>query len=539
MDTTLEKIINEGNEERERFRYSKAISKYQIALERLSSDDSPDNYRLRARIMNWIGDCLLLMGKWDEAEEIYRQILEFSASGKMFPEDDETVLAWIGKGKAFYFKGSYQDSTTSLQIALQLAKRMMKEREKASCYYFLGATYSKMGKNEEGNVMLSKSLEILEGDSKKVDDPVLLASVYNEIALNHLRDGNLEGAKIKLTKSIELTEKFPSLARAEAYRFMGVVLSRTDGFSSAIVNYLEALKIYRELGYSLGEAKVYNSLGQLCLALIKPEYALVFLEKGIQICLRFKYDTEIATIYGKLGDVFMLMEDYEKAIDYYRKDLEISGKSESYRTQAYIHHNIGKCYIYTGQTRDGMAYLKEGLKLFQQVMDELNVAKVCKDICHAYIEMGNLDEAEKIGKEALEIFSKFNLLQEEAYIKVLLGSIERHRTHWEAAEKLFNESISFLEKDDSALYLLSEAYYEKALLFVAQKKKDNALEFFEKALNITWKGKKVASGSIITTTISPRGGFWNTNSAVRLTISCREISSLTRLLNTITRASPA
>lgn len=485
METALEKTIKDGDLERDKCNYDKAVFLYQKALEQSSKEDSSGDSKTKAALLNKIAECLIPLGRWDEAEERYQIVLE--QFGKTDPQDEKTLQAWAGKGKVFLLKGSFQYSITYFQNVLHLAKQINNEKEKALSYYFLGTLYGKMGENEESSVMLSKALELLEGASAGVNDPALLAAVYNEKAIPFLREHSLENSLKMLDKSLSLTEKIPfAIERAEAFRFKGIVLYENGDYAKAVSNFIESLNIYRKLNHPYGEPGVYNSLGQLFLSLIKPEIALVFLEKGVQICQRMKFTPELAAIYGKLGDAYMLMENYETAINYYQKDLELSGNSESSRARAYTNHNLGKCYISIGKVTEGLSYLKKSLDLFRQVGDELNVAKVCRDKCFAYISLGTLEESERIGQEAIKIFSAFNKASEEAYTKILLGSIERHRTNWDKAEQFFTESLKVLEKEDSP-YFLSEAYYEYALLNLAKQDIEKALDNFEEALKITRK----------------------------------------------------
>jgi len=480
--TALEELLRKGEEAQEAFEYEKAIEYFNRGLDESASGDDSSIHPLRGIFLNNLTRIYTVMGKCDKAQKFLEEIFQ---NASRIPQEKELFKAWMGRGEIANFRGEYEEAFSSFQSACELAKWMKSDMDQALSSYHMGSSLSRLGQVEEGKSVLGKSVELLQKVSPCRDKDRLLAAIHTQFGLEYLREGKTKEAGEAFGLSLSLTKDQPfSLERAEAFRFLGVVHTIRHSYREGASHYIEALKIYKKMRHPLGTAKIYNSLGQLCLTLVKPEEALLYLEKGLNICQMLKAEAEAATIYGKLGNVHMVMENYGQAISYFMKDLELSHRFGSLRTSAYTQHNLGRSFIHKGETKEAIAYLNEGLRLFKMVDEELNIGRVSQDLCSAYISQGDLNAAEKVGREALLIFNKLDIVQEEAFTKTLLGVVERHRTNWDIAEKWFKESLSMLREELSPFYL-AETFYEYGLLCMAIKDTEKALDMFKASLRLT------------------------------------------------------
>lgn len=480
--TALEELLRKGEEAQEAFEYEKAIECFIRGLDESASEDASSIHPLRAVFLNSMARIYTIMGKCEKAQKFLEEIFQ---NASRIPQERELFKAWMGRGEIANFRGEYEEAFSSFQSACELAKWMKSDMDQAQSSYNMANSLSRLGQIDEGKSILGRSVELLQNADPCREKDRLLAAIHTQFGLEHLREGKTKEAGEAFGLSLSLTQDQPfSPERAEAFRFMGVVHTIRHAYREGVSQYTEALKIYKKIRHPLGTAKIYNSLGQLCLTLAKPEEALLYLEKGLNICQMLKAEAEAATIYGKLGNVHMVMENYDQAISYFMKDLELSHRFGSLRTSAYTQHNMGRSFIHKGETKEAIAYLSEGLRLFKMVDDELNTGKVSQDLCSAYISQGDLNAAEKVGREALLIFNKLESVQEEAFTKTLLGVVERHRTNWDIAEKWFKESLSMLREELSSYYL-AETFYEYGLLCMAIRDTEKALGMFKSSLRIT------------------------------------------------------
>jgi tetratricopeptide (TPR) repeat protein len=480
--TVLEELMTKGEEARDNFEYEKAIEYFRQGLDQTAAGEYSVIHPMRASFLNCLARIFIVMGRCEKAQSLLEEIFR---NASRIPQEKELLKAWIGRGEIANFKGEYEEALSSFQSARELARWMKSDMDQALSTFHMANSLSRLGQIDEGKSALEESLALLNSVPPGSEKDRLLSAIHTQFGLEYLREGKTREAGESFGTALSLTDGMQFCPeRAEAFRFLGVVNTIRHSYREGVSQYTDALKIYKKIRHPLGTAKVYNSLGQLCLTLVKPEEALLYLEKGLNICQMLKAEAEAATLYGKLGNVHMMMENYDQAINYFMKDLELSQRFGSLRTSAYTQHNLGCSFIYKGETKEAIAYLTESLRLFKTVDDELNTGKVSQDLCSAYISQGKLDEAERIGREALASFSKLGSIQEEAYTKTLLGVLERHRTNWDIAEKWFLESLSMLNEELSP-YFLAETYYEYGLLCMAVRDTDKALNMFKSSLRIT------------------------------------------------------
>jgi len=228
-------------------------------------------------------------------------------------------------------------------------------------------------------------------------------------------------------------------------------------------------------------AKVYNSIGQLCLDVQKLDEALFFMEKAERICHELGADAEAATIYGKLGNVYMQKEDYENAVKFHLKDMEMCKRFGNYRALAYTYRNLGLSYMHNNQVDEALSYLKEGLDRFMELQDTVNAGRIYIDLCYACLGRDNLEEAEKMGKAALESLEKYPQSPDTAYAKTLCGVIARKKKDYDGAYKFFTESMEILGWKEPSTRLI-ETHHELGVLYLEMKDLKKALVNFKIAL---------------------------------------------------------
>jgi tetratricopeptide (TPR) repeat protein len=273
------------------------------------------------------------------------------------------------------------------------------------------------------------------------------------------------------------------MERAEALRYMGITESARREYRTAMEYHYQALWIYKQLKYRLGQAKVYNSIGQTCADLSKLDVAIHYLEKAEAICRELAADAEAASIYGKLGNVYMLREEYDKAKSLFTKDIELSKKFDNTRAMAFAYRNIGECNIYLGNNNDAIENLRHSAELFKKIGDPVNEKKIMLNLCAAYINDGNLEESEKAADQLNELIPAREKSQDAANLIMLQGIIERYRKNWAQSSKLFNDSIDMMKALGKS-HKLSEAYYEYGLMCLGIHDKEGALSKFREAFKI-------------------------------------------------------
>lgn len=457
----------------------KILEKVSEHLSDLTGD--PEYPMLEMRFLLYRGRINWIVGKWSQALVDFKQIIDM----KDQVEDTKLVVeAHLANGEIFGNRGNYRGAVDTLKDGLSLADKKNDVMQIARACCSLGKFYSRIGEASTGRRLLERGKNISEEHSDVKGMQPVMAAINNQIGLGHFRNKELEKAQYHFQETIELMEEDPySFERAEALRYMGITRSIQGENKSALEYHSEALWVYLQTGFKIGQAKVYNSIGQTCLSLSRLNEAIYFMEKAERICRELEADAEAATIYGKLGNVYMIKEEYDKAERYFTRDLEMCKKFGNVRAMAFSCANLGECSIYLGKSRQAADFLNQSLELFRKVSDPVNEQRVLLLLAKTQINNGNLEEAQGIIDKLSEKIPPRERSLDSGTLQMLKGVIKRHEKNWAEASSHLNQSIEIFKSKGKSVHL-AEAYYEYGLLGLGINDREGALAKFEEAFRI-------------------------------------------------------
>ena len=475
--------LNEGLQAKERLDLELALEKFSEAIEKLEKEKiiTPKRSEIYVKLLSSRGKIYKTIGRWDDAMLDFQKVEELCHDTL---DKIDLVKSLLDMGELQNFSGEYQSAVPTLLKATDLAKDMGNVLLSAESCFLLGATYSRIGEHQEGKKYLEKGIAFLESEEPTEEAREILAKILCEVGLSHFREGRIDEAMNYYKKSLALIRQpYSSLQAAEDYRYVGVVNSLKGDFKAGLANHMEALKIYVCLGDIYGKAKVYSSIGQTFFSMSMLNEALFFMEKAESLAKLLGAEALSATLYGKIGDVYLQQGDYDKAIDFYNQDMEISKRFGNYRALAHTYKNLGRSYIYKGEFTKGVNFLQESYERFQELQDNYNTAKVLSDIAWAHLSQKNWLEAENVGKKALKLCEAHPQIPHLAYVKFLLGVINRLKKEWDLSRKFLEESIEMLMRKEPT-YQLCDAFYELGVLYLERQEPTKALRSFKDSLSV-------------------------------------------------------
>lgn len=292
---------------------------------------------------------------------------------------------------------------------------------------------------------------------------------------------------------------------AECYKNIGNIYNGKDNFQKATDYYQQSIKIYREIGDSLGVAKNYNNLGALFrnrgnfkLSLEyyqksldlrklkndrfgigitynnignihyyqgKYDLAKEYYFKSLEIRKEFKDEMGMAGCFNNIGSIFIFEEDYSTGIDYFKKALTIYNKFEDRLGIGNTYKNIGNAYYKLGEYPLALDYFFSSLKIDKQLKDRLGIAASYAEIAKLYNALKNYSQAKTYALKALEISEetgglpdKKNALEQLAIAAEGLMDFEQalayHKLFLNAKDSIFNiEKMKELESLESKYQL--------------------------------------------------------------------------------------
>jgi tetratricopeptide (TPR) repeat protein len=165
---------------------------------------------------------------------------------------------------------------------------------------------------------------------------------------------NKQGFSIRLTDheqtikkgqaALELAQKLNyNNGIGEAYRILGLGEAYSNHEAKAIANYLNALLYFKISNNVLGQARVYNNIGNLYLN-IDYDQSLDYLEKGLKIANDLGNKKLIASGYLNIGNVYLRKKNFSMSLDYYTKSQELFSKLNDPVNSINCLQNIGVIY---------------------------------------------------------------------------------------------------------------------------------------------------------------------------------------------------
>jgi len=265
----------------------------------------------------------------------------------------------------------------------------------------------------------------------------LLATLYNEL-------GNVHGRKYRYRQALEFFQKALKVAvktnnllgQAVSLKNIGDALSDCGRFRQAIAFYEKALAFHRELKNSYNEADLLNSIGLKYEALGEYQLAKGFYEKSLKVSRLIGSRQFEANIIGNLGNISYWMGDYGEAIELYQKSLTIEREIGNSLGEATSLGNLGLVYQAIEQYDQAIVLLKENLKISQNIGDICGEARSLGNIGNTYILLNQYENALPFCKKTLELFRQINDRQGESTALGNLGIIYGELGHYE-------DSISF------------------------------------------------------------------------------------------------
>jgi tetratricopeptide (TPR) repeat protein len=223
-------------------------------------------------------------------------------------------------------------------------------------------------------------------------------------------------------KALEIAKEIDyKNGEAEAYRIMGISKYYTNESSTAVAYFLNALSIYKQEKNILGQAKVYNNIGNL-----------------------------------------YIWADYDKALEYFNEALKLSKRLNDKELSANLFLNIGNIHLRKKNYQAALSFYEEGDKLYKKTNNEIGMMHCLQNKGKIYLELKMLAKAESCLIYAHKKAKSLNLNGAIASINLSLSSVYITKEDYKRAQKTIKEGIEFAKKadDDKLIYDFNYSFYE-------------------------------------------------------------------------------
>ncbi|HEV3361093.1 MAG TPA: BTAD domain-containing putative transcriptional regulator [Pseudonocardiaceae bacterium] len=192
------------------------------------------------------------------------------------------------------------------------------------------------------------------------------------------------------------------LAHASARFGLAHAHMNRNQYAEAIVNYHEALALYRRSGWVRGEAATHINLGFVDEELGRLKSAAEHQSKALELMTAIGSTQGEAITLGNLGTLSLARGDLAAAVDYYERSRAIHAADGSEVGVADALRHLGLLAHLRGRYADAERDLRSSADLFARVSSPGDETTALVRLSGVLVSTGRLDEATRVASHAVE-----------------------------------------------------------------------------------------------------------------------------------------
>jgi class 3 adenylate cyclase/tetratricopeptide (TPR) repeat protein len=263
-------LLKAAEAARARFANQAAIDYYRRVLALLQENE-------KAQVMLSLGQVLALVGEWQQAEEIYHQVLELSQK-----LSDHQTLAWCWTSLAELAgkQGLYSQAEDWLEQAGQIFEQHTDMVGSGQVFHYGGTLAAQQGKFEPARLLYQRSLEI----RRQLGDEPNISSLLSNLGILARLQGDLQSARALQEESLAIRRKLGNKsAIAVSLNNLGNLALDQGNYSEAQERLEEAVTLQREVGDRYYIANALNNLANVARAQGRFQAASRLYQESLEI----------------------------------------------------------------------------------------------------------------------------------------------------------------------------------------------------------------------------------------------------------------
>ncbi|MCB0747181.1 MAG: tetratricopeptide repeat protein, partial [Ignavibacteriae bacterium] len=420
------------------FCYSQQKTIDSLNLE-LNKHDDPDEYRFE--ILNSLAYNYYLIDP-ERGLQISDEAIMLAKKLKL-----EKELASAYKNKGINYDALSNDSLALLMYdkAIDIQKRIGDTNGVARCIFNKGAIYFGNSDYLGATECYQQAYEIFE----KEQDSMLMGKVLNSIGVNLMYRSKYSEAADAFLKALGIYNHLDmsnTLDYASIFFFFLILNKKIEEYDLAIGYQKAALEIYEDIGFMLGIANTYNSLGNIYDSTEKSQEAIFFYEKAYNIMEEINNQEGIASELTNIGIAYTSLKEYDKSLDYLNRAKEMYKNIGNLNSLSIVFSAIGNNYMKKFELIGNRNFLNVAKKNFQLAYDNAKNTDdlqrqilALDELAKAHEMQPNFEQAYKIKIKVEELKKILSLSEKKAEIAKLEAEFDHQRKVAEIKSELANK----------------------------------------------------------------------------------------------------
>lgn len=313
--------------------------------------------------------------------------------------------------------------------------------------------------------------------------------LYYELE-DYLESDSVRNIKPQLLEASALVSTNTSPLEAFQVYFNLALIYLEEGDFMISSQYCKRALVYAyQLDNQLYLVKVLNTYASNYLNQSRLDSARFSLDEAMEIARKNKYEDYITLILNNIAFIEFTVGNREEALSVYLKVLDIYTAQDKMYEKAVLLNNLGEALQSAGNYEKANEYYLQAIQIFSEIDNKHGIVMSKLNLSTSYLEKDLFAEAHDL---LTETGSLATLIQDTVQLAILYHNMGRY--YLETGE--FNAVNMYL---DSSMQLCLHQSFEsgrmknltaKGILFMRQKKYQDAISYFENAAKLAERIKK-------------------------------------------------
>ena len=264
------------------------------------------------------GRACYLMGEAYYYANSYEQAIEYYIkSQKQYSELADTVKlieVFNSIGLSYFYLQNFEGAVQYYYDGLRFAERFGDQVQVAHLYSNIAMVNTKMKQYRTAINNYRKALKI-NTELKRTES---VGVNLNGIGVSYFRMGEIDSSKVFYLQALDVFRETNNQERVAILlnNIANIYVNQSDSISKALAYYLEAEKVFNDLGYDQNVVHVIEGIGSVYRELKQYNKAIDTYRRGIKLVEKMDPDYQLLQLYySDLSKTYELLGDYKKALE--------------------------------------------------------------------------------------------------------------------------------------------------------------------------------------------------------------------------------
>jgi len=353
-----------------------AIDSYEQALTLGEKHGLLDQLK-EAEIYRKMGYVYHAISDYSKAISFYRRALERLTDVSTEPQRTEYITICQSLGLTHIMRGEYQECACWSEKGIESADKRKHLRLIERSYNNLGMVAFSQGEYEKAIDYFDRCLKI----QQKVRDKSRLSALNVNLGVIHLNLGRYNKAEDCYYRALDGAQEMGNLSwKGIIYNNLGVLYKDRGEWEKALGFLEKSLKIREQYGDRRGMVSALDNLGMTFLAQGQPDKALDCVSRSFDICREIGAKDILPEIQSDLGEVHFRLNRHEKGRDLVGGALDLATRQSSKLGMGIAMRALGRFCFSLQDWKGAEEWLRKSDRTFQEISSPFQQARTLQSL---------------------------------------------------------------------------------------------------------------------------------------------------------------